>query len=93
MTTWNDFKEELEITEEEKHLIELNEDMITATMTLDDIRNLPPLSEADIRRISQAQSNPDEECPAQTEENLKSFKPARKTYRCHSSQLDAAEPV
>ena len=40
MTTWNDFKEELEITEEEKHLIELNEDMITATMTLDDIRSV-----------------------------------------------------
>ena len=49
-------------------------------MNLDEILNLPPLTETDIQRIGKATANPDEECPAQTDEELKKFKPAKETH-------------
>ena len=41
-------------------------------MTLDEILNLPPLTETDIQRIGKATANPDEE--------LKKFKPVKETH-------------
>ena len=45
MTTWNDFKKELNITEEEKRLIELEEDLIR---TLISVRERQGLSQAQL---------------------------------------------
>ena len=52
----------------------------TVTMTLDDIRNLPPLSKEDKKRISKALANPDNDCPVQTSEQLKQFRPLKETH-------------
>lgn len=52
----------------------------TVTMTLDDILDLPPLTEQDIMRIEKAKANPDEECPAQTKEALRQFRPVKETH-------------
>ena len=49
-------------------------------MTLDEILNQPPLTESDIQRIGKATANPDDECPAQTAEELKKFKPVKETH-------------
>lgn len=49
-------------------------------MTLDDILKMPPLTETDIQRLGKATANPDEECPAQTAEELKKFKPLKETH-------------
>jgi hypothetical protein len=49
-------------------------------MTLDEIRNLPPLSEEDKKRIGLTLANPDEDCPAQTRDQLKQFKPLKETH-------------
>lgn len=46
------------------------------TMTLDEIRKLPQLTEEDKKRINEALCNPDEECPAMTPEQLKASRPA-----------------
>ena len=52
----------------------------TVTMTLDEVLNLPPLTEQDRRRINKAKANPDAECPAQTEESLRQFRPVKETH-------------
>ena len=59
----------------------------TVIMTLDDIRNLPPLSGKDKNRISKALANPDEDCPAQTPEQLKQFRPLKETHPKLYSEL------
>ena len=59
----------------------------TVIMTLDDIRNLPPLSVKDKNRISKALANPDEDCPAQTPEQLKQFRPLKETHPKLYSEL------
>ncbi|MBR6347819.1 MAG: hypothetical protein IKR80_02580, partial [Spirochaetales bacterium] len=59
----------------------------TVTMTLDDIRNLPPLSSEDKKRISKALANPDKDCPAQTPEQLKQFRPLKETHPKMYSEL------
>ena len=56
-------------------------------MTLDEIRNLPPLSEEDKKRIGLALSNPDEDCPAQTHEQLEKFRPLKETHPERYNQL------
>ena len=50
------------------------------TMTLDEILDLPPLTAEDKRRINKAKANPDDDCPAQTEEDLNKFKPVSATH-------------
>ena len=61
----------------------------TVTMTLDDIRNLPPLSYEDKKRIGKALANPDNDCPAQTPEQLKQFKPLKETHPKLYSELNS----
>lgn len=45
------------------------------TMTLDDLKKLPPLTEAEKAVIKNAQPTPTEDCPAMTKEELKEFQP------------------
>lgn len=45
------------------------------TMTLDELKKLPPLSEERLAIIKKAKPTPDEDCPEQTEEQLKQFRP------------------
>ena len=45
------------------------------TMTLDEIKNLPPLTESEKQLIRNARATPSEDCPAMTEEELKEFRP------------------
>ena len=59
----------------------------TVTMTIDEIRNLPPLSSKDKKRIDRALANPDEDCPAQSEEQLKKFRPLKETHPERYNQL------
>ena len=54
------------------------------TMTLDELRNLPPLTPEQIFTIENAKVVPDEDCPIQTEEELKQFKP---WYELHSKKI------
>ena len=44
-------------------------------MTLDEIKNLPPLTESEKQLIRNARATPSEDCPAMTEEELKEFRP------------------
>ncbi len=45
------------------------------TMTLDELKKLPPLSEERLAIIKKAKPTPDEDCPILTEEQLKQFRP------------------
>lgn len=45
------------------------------TMTLDELKNLPPLTESEKQLIRNARPTPSEDCPAMTEEELKEFRP------------------
>lgn len=45
------------------------------TMSLDELKALPPLSEKDKAIIRNAKPTPTEDCPAMTVEELKEFKP------------------
>jgi len=45
------------------------------TMTLDDLKNLPPLTEEEKAIIKNARATPTEDCPAMTKEELKGFRP------------------
>ncbi len=45
------------------------------TMTLDDVRNLKPLTEEEKKIIRDAAPTPSEDCPAQTPEELEQYKP------------------
>ena len=45
------------------------------TMTLDELKKLPPLTEAEKRIIRSAEPTPTEDCPAMTAEDLKGFHP------------------
>ena len=45
------------------------------TMTLDELKNLPPLTEEEKQTIRNAKPTPSEECPAMTPEELKQFRP------------------
>lgn len=47
----------------------------TVTMTLDDIKQLPPLTDDDKKIIQNAKPLPTEDCPIQTQEQLKQFRP------------------
>ena len=44
-------------------------------MTLDELKNLPPLTEEEKQTIRNAKPTPSEDCPAMTPEELKQFKP------------------
>ena len=45
------------------------------TMSLDDLKNLPPLTEAEKQTIRKARPTPTHDCPAMTSEELKEFQP------------------
>ena len=45
------------------------------TMTLDELKKLPPLTEAEKSTIRNAKPTPTEDCPAMTAEDLKEFRP------------------
>ena len=45
------------------------------TMTLDDLKNLPPLTDAEKATIKNARATPTDDCPAMTKEELKEFRP------------------
>ncbi len=45
------------------------------TMTLDDLKKLPPLTEQEKQIIKQAKATPTEDCPAMSAEELKEFRP------------------
>ena len=45
------------------------------TMTLDELKNLPPLSEEEKAIIRNAKPTPTDDCPAMTESELKGFRP------------------
>ncbi len=45
------------------------------TMTLDDLKNLPPLTEAEKQIIKNAKPSPSDDCPAMTSDELKDFHP------------------
>lgn len=46
------------------------------TMTLDEVKQMPPLSDARLREIIEfTDETDDEDCPALTEEQLKEFRP------------------
>ena len=45
------------------------------TMTLDDVKNLPPLTDEEKEIIKNAKATPDDDCPAMTKEELKDFRP------------------
>jgi len=44
-------------------------------MTLDELKKLPPLTEAEKAIIRNARATPAEDCPAMTKEELKEFQP------------------
>ena len=44
-------------------------------MTLDELKNLPPLSEEEKQAIRNAKPTPTEDCPEMTPEELKQFRP------------------
>lgn len=45
------------------------------TMTLDELKKLPPLTEEEKQTIHNATSIPTDDCPAMTKEELKEFRP------------------
>ena len=45
------------------------------TMTLDDLKNLPPLTDEEIKTLEEASPTPTEDCPAMSREELKEFRP------------------
>ena len=45
------------------------------TMTQDELKNLPPLTEEEKAIIRKAKATPTEDCPAMTSEELKEFRP------------------
>ena len=45
------------------------------TMTLDDLKNLPPLTQEEKEVIKNARPTPSDDCPAMTADELKEFKP------------------
>lgn len=48
---------------------------IITTMTLDDLKNLPPLTQEEKKVIKNARPTPSDDCPAMTADELKEFKP------------------
>ena len=48
---------------------------LVSKMTLDELKNLPPLTEEEKQTIRKAKPTPSEDCPAMTPEELKQFKP------------------
>ena len=53
MKTWNDFKKELSITEDEKRLIELEEDLIRTLISVREQRGLSQAQLADMCNMKQ----------------------------------------
>ena len=45
------------------------------TMTLDEVKNLPPLTEKRLNEIKNFQNTDFSDCPKQTKEDLKQFRP------------------
>ena len=45
------------------------------TMTIDDLKNLPPLSPSEKSIINNAEAIPTDDCPEMNEAELKEFKP------------------
>ena len=45
------------------------------TMTSDELKNLPPLTEEEKKAIRDAKPTPTEDCPAMSQEELREFRP------------------
>ena len=61
------------------------------TMTLDEVKNLPPLTEERLNEIKNFQNTDFSDCPKQTKEDLKQFRPY---YELHTkSQKTKTHPV
>ena len=45
------------------------------TMTLDDVKKMPPISEKRLKEIEAFKDKPDEDCPVPTKEQLSKFRP------------------
>lgn len=50
------------------------------TMTLDEVKKLPPLSEAEIERVKNFKNTDFSDCPIQSKEDLAKFRPCRKSF-------------
>lgn len=60
-------------------------------MNIDDLENLPPLSEEEKSIINNAKATPTEDCPEMTKEELKEFKPwYEKTKKPTTINLDVS---
>ncbi len=60
------------------------------TMTLDELKRLPPLTEEEKTIIKNASATPTEDCPAMTKEELKEFQPwYKKTKKPVTINLDS----
>ena len=60
------------------------------TMTLDEVKNLPPLTEERLNEIKNFQNTDFSDCPKQTKEDLKQFRPY---YELHTkSQKTKTHP-
>lgn len=57
----------------------------TVTMTLDEVKKLPPLTEDEKVIIHKARATPTDDAPSQTQEQLKLFKP---WYATHPNESD-----
>lgn len=62
--------------------------MSTTTMTLDELKNLPPLTDEEKQTIHNARATPTKDCPAMTAEELKEFRPYQKAKKSITINLD-----
>ena len=52
------------------------------TMTLDEVRNLPPLSEEEIENVMSFNNTDFSDCPKQTKDELAKFRPWHEVHNC-----------
>ncbi|MBR6061958.1 MAG: BrnA antitoxin family protein [Spirochaetales bacterium] len=55
---------------------------IMHTMTLDEVRNLPPLSEEEIENVMSFNNTDFSDCPKQTKDELAKFRPWHEVHNC-----------
>lgn len=51
------------------------------TMTLDEVKKLPPLSEAEIERVKNFKNTDFSDCPIQSKEDLAKFRPCSEVHK------------
>ena len=62
--------------------------MSITTMTLDELKKLPPLTEKEIEIIRNAKATPTPDCPEMTAEELEDFRPYQKAKKSVTINLD-----